>query len=314
MSLPQIIHTTSAKLNTIAVKDGQIIFTKDTKLLYADIDTVRTKIDVGCVGATGAKGATGPQGPTGPKGNNATVTIGTVTTGAAGSNASVTNSGTSAAAVLNFTIPRGANGAQGPKGDKGPNGATGKNGSNGTAATITVGTVTSGTTASVTNVGTSSAAKLNFVLPKGATGAKGDTGPRGDTGADGTDGLRQNSPSTYTLSRYSGNSTSAKLYLRLFYSNKNEIIYMYLYTDGNNLSRGDYGFQYNGSNIFATCMNAHGGGYVFVKTGLIKTESSFIIDDEGELSAGAYRLVVTSSQIILDLINTEIGSGDLVHL
>lgn len=39
------------------------------------------------------------------------VTVGTTTTGAAGSNASVTNSGTSTAPVLDFTIPRGADGA-----------------------------------------------------------------------------------------------------------------------------------------------------------------------------------------------------------
>lgn len=47
------------------------------------------------------------------KGDAATVTVGTVTTGAAGSSAIVTNSGTSSAAVLNFTIPRGNTGASG---------------------------------------------------------------------------------------------------------------------------------------------------------------------------------------------------------
>lgn len=47
------------------------------------------------------------------KGDAATVTVGTVTTGAAGSNAIVTNSGTTSAAVLNFTIPRGNTGASG---------------------------------------------------------------------------------------------------------------------------------------------------------------------------------------------------------
>jgi hypothetical protein len=36
--------------------------------------------------------------------------VGTTTTGAAGTSASVTNSGTSSAAVLNFTIPQGASG------------------------------------------------------------------------------------------------------------------------------------------------------------------------------------------------------------
>lgn len=59
------------------------------------------------------------------------VTVGTTTTGAAGSNASVTNSGTATAPVLNFTIPQGAKGdtgatgATGPQGERGPQGDTG---------------------------------------------------------------------------------------------------------------------------------------------------------------------------------------------
>ena len=40
----------------------------------------------------------------------ATVTVGTTTTGVAGSSASVTNSGTTANAVFDFTIPEGASG------------------------------------------------------------------------------------------------------------------------------------------------------------------------------------------------------------
>ena len=50
----------------------------------------------------------------------------------------------------------------------GGSGGTGGTGTPGLAATIEVGTVVSGNTASVTNVGTSNAAVLNFVLPKGA--------------------------------------------------------------------------------------------------------------------------------------------------
>ena len=50
----------------------------------------------------------------------------------------------------------------------GGSGGTGGTGTPGQAATIKVGTVVSGNTASVTNVGTSNAAVLNFVLPKGA--------------------------------------------------------------------------------------------------------------------------------------------------
>lgn len=46
--------------------------------------------------------------PAGPPGTAATITAGTATAGAAGSSPAVSNSGTSSAAVFNFTIPRGA--------------------------------------------------------------------------------------------------------------------------------------------------------------------------------------------------------------
>ena len=52
-------------------------------------------------------------GKDGTDGQDATIAIGTVSTGAAGSQASVTNSGTENAAVLDFTIPKGADGASG---------------------------------------------------------------------------------------------------------------------------------------------------------------------------------------------------------
>ena len=137
------------------------------------------KGDTGATGATGPTGPTGPQGPTGPKGDTgatgpqgpqgpaATITVGTTTTGNPGTNASVTNSGTSSAAVLNFTIPRG---------DKGETGATGPTGSDGQAATVTVGTVTTGapgTSATVVNSGTSSAAVFDFTIPRGDKGESG---------------------------------------------------------------------------------------------------------------------------------------------
>jgi len=143
----------------------------------------------GATGPAGAAGATGPQGPAGPTGaagSAATVAVGTVTTGAAGSSATVTNGGTSSAAVLNFAIPRG---------DTGPAGATG---AAGTAATVAVGTVTTGAAgspATVTNAGTSSAAVLNFAIPRGDTGA---TGPAGATGAQGPAGVvAATAPITY---------------------------------------------------------------------------------------------------------------------
>ena len=65
------------------------------------------KGDKGDTGATGAKGEKGEKGAKGAQGEAATIAIGTVTTGEAGSQASVTNSGTANAAVLDFVIPRG---------------------------------------------------------------------------------------------------------------------------------------------------------------------------------------------------------------
>jgi hypothetical protein len=61
-------------------------------------------------------GGTGPAGASGPAGADATISIGTVTTGAAGGSASVTNVGSSSAAILNFTIPQGAAGTNGTGG------------------------------------------------------------------------------------------------------------------------------------------------------------------------------------------------------
>jgi hypothetical protein len=62
----------------------------------------------------------------------ATIAVGTTTTGAAGTNATVTNTGTTSAAVFNFTIPQGvagANGSAGATGATGPAGPTGPAGS-----------------------------------------------------------------------------------------------------------------------------------------------------------------------------------------
>lgn len=131
----------------------------------------------------GAQGIQGTQGNVGNAGAAATVVVGDVSTGAAGSSASVTNSGSSNAATLNFTIPRGDVGIQGIQGDKGAMGNTGNSGS------LTVGTVTTGaagSSAAVANVGTASAAILNFTIPRGDAGATGSAGATGATGAAGT--------------------------------------------------------------------------------------------------------------------------------
>lgn len=118
----------------------------------------------GLQGPQGIQGETGTQGPKGDTGSAATIQVGSVTTGAAGSKAVVTNSGTSSAAVFNFTIPQGAKGdtgATGPQGEQGIQGPQGPKGNTG-------------------DTGPQG--------PKGDTGARGPQGPQGETGATGPQG------------------------------------------------------------------------------------------------------------------------------
>ena len=67
----------------------------------------------------------GDKGDTGDTGDAATVDAGATTTGAAGTNANVVNSGTTSAAVFDFTIPRGDKGETGDTGATGPQGPAG---------------------------------------------------------------------------------------------------------------------------------------------------------------------------------------------
>ena len=164
--------------------------------------TVALTGSVGPTGATGATGETGATGSTGPAGPANTLSIGTVTEGAA----AATITGTAPNQTLNLTVPKGNTGATGSTGPAGPantlsigtvtegaaaatitgtapnqtlnltipKGNTGSTGSAGAAATIAVGTVTTGapgSSASVTNVGTSSAAVFDITIPRGDAGA-----------------------------------------------------------------------------------------------------------------------------------------------
>ncbi len=72
----------------------------------------------------------------GGSGTAATVSVGTVTTGTPGSSAAVNNSGSSANAILNFTIPRGSVGAAGADGATGATGPQGPTGTSGTAGPV----------------------------------------------------------------------------------------------------------------------------------------------------------------------------------
>lgn len=151
----------------------------------------------------------GPKGDKGDPGDTATISAGNAYSVPAGTEPSVINTGTSANAVFDFYIPKGDTGARGPQGERGdqgipgapgpkgedgapgpqgPAGATGPKGNDGVSATISVGqttTLPSGSDATVTNVGTNTAARFNFGIPKG------DKGDQGEPGNDGRDGAIQ---------------------------------------------------------------------------------------------------------------------------
>jgi hypothetical protein len=96
-------------------------------------------------------------GPTGPAG---TISVASTTTLAAGSAASVTNTGTSTAATLNFGIPQGTQGIQGIQGPAGEtfptqSGNTGKflstNGTSTSWATVSTTAYSNGTNTANSN-------------------------------------------------------------------------------------------------------------------------------------------------------------------
>lgn len=98
--------------HTIKDEDGVSMTQQPTlQFLNADVtnDSVNSATVVDCKGA---------------KGDAATIAVGTTTTLAAGSDATVTNSGTSSAAVFNFGIPKGADGADGADGSDGADGVS----------------------------------------------------------------------------------------------------------------------------------------------------------------------------------------------
>jgi hypothetical protein len=181
------------KIDIVNAKN--IIESNPEKAFFKLKNTGGPKGDTGAQGPQGPKGDTGAQGPAGA---SASVTVGSTTTLSPGADATVTNSGDTRNAILNFGIPTGAQGPQGiqgPKGDTGPMGQTGAKGDTGAAATVQVGNTNTGapgTNAQVTNAGNEHFAVFNFTIPrgdkgeKGATGAQGPKGDKGDKGDAGT--------------------------------------------------------------------------------------------------------------------------------
>ena len=96
--------------HTIKDEDGNgMPYQSVLQFLSADVsnDNSNHKTVVDCKGAKGDPGQA------------ATITVGTTTTLAPGSDATVSNSGTTSAAVFNFGIPKGADGVDGTDGDDG---------------------------------------------------------------------------------------------------------------------------------------------------------------------------------------------------
>ena len=92
---------------------------KDLDLLETVDDTDEIAVQRKADGVVYRSPKSEVKGDKGDAGDAATVDAGTTTTGAVGTNASVVNSGTTSAAVFDFTIPRGEKGEPGPKGDPG---------------------------------------------------------------------------------------------------------------------------------------------------------------------------------------------------
>lgn len=143
---------------TGTVGDAYAVGTEQSNVIYCwDVDQNAWRSIGALQGPIGPQGETGPQGPAGKDGAKgadgaaATIAVGTVNTGEAGTNVVITNSGTSSAAVFNFTIPRGQDGAQGPQGPQGtPTTVNGKSGTNITLTAADVGAMSTGTAQTMT--------------------------------------------------------------------------------------------------------------------------------------------------------------------
>jgi len=111
----------------VTVNETEVLVSSQQNILVEVTPVARQEINIdhGMIGPQGPQGQTGAQGPQGATGAAATIAVGATTTGAAGTPAAVTNTGTSSAAVFNFTIPQGIKGDTGNTGPKGDTGATG---------------------------------------------------------------------------------------------------------------------------------------------------------------------------------------------
>ena len=118
----------------IQINSNNVISATDTvyddAAIWARLDEIYTELEAEIAGMDAGGGGGGGGGEA------ATVEVGTTETGSPGSDASVTNSGTSHAAVLDFVIPRGLQGPPGQSGQPGTPGAPGQPGQDGVGVNI----------------------------------------------------------------------------------------------------------------------------------------------------------------------------------
>lgn len=160
--------------NDLVTHEGSAFFTLEETTAEPPSAPWQLLVEKGDAGPAGAD-STVP----GPPGSAATVAVGTVSTGSPGSDAEVENSGSSSAAVLDFTIPRGDKGEQGEPGTPGSPGSPGAPGADGREVELQA-TETHVQWRYEGDVGWS-----NLVALSELKGDEGDPGSPGSPGADG---------------------------------------------------------------------------------------------------------------------------------
>lgn len=150
-----------ADISILQLPPATSVGANDVTVIVQDGITKKAAVTVFQNGIVGPQGPAGPQGPQGTPG----------ATGATGATGAQGPGG-----------PQGAQGVPGIQGPQGPAGADGPQGPTGAAATATAGSTTTGlpgSSASVVNVGSTSAAVFNFTIPRGDQGP---SGPQGIAG------------------------------------------------------------------------------------------------------------------------------------
>jgi hypothetical protein len=179
-------------VNTLEIREYVFTFDSNGTGYWVEVGIGSTGPQ-GEVGDIGPVGPVGPQGIQGVQGPAATIAVGTVTTGEPGTSVSVSNAGTSGAAVLDFTIPRGAVGQTGAVGPQGPQGIQGPKGDDGASITL------KGAVNSISNLPTTGNIQGDlYVVQTDGNGYVWNgaswvnvgqiRGPKGDTGAQGPAG------------------------------------------------------------------------------------------------------------------------------